>query len=269
MRAPPNAFSGARRRGNRRVLAARASGDPSLPGSRVSGPDPRPPPSPTPRVPSRPFVVLTTALVVPNLVIPSAQVVQPAQPLGEARAVHRGGGQENPRRARRVRQQVGGHLPRHPRQVRRRRARPAAHAPKIRHARTPKDSRDSRRPFRRTTLNRRFGGLGTPARDRRAFLRTPHRGASDRVRGKTSGGFLVSLFCGFFFFGGSSRKTTTDAAARSKRRSRSFRASPVDDGFRDALFFLVSRSVTRRRARLTRRNHPLARLKTFAGRITR
>ena len=268
MRAPPNAFSGARRRGNRRVLAARASGDPSLPGSRVSGPDPRPPPSPTPRVPSRPFVVLTTALVVPNLVIPSAQVVQPAQPLGEARAVHRGGGQENPRRARRVRQQVGGHLPRHPRQVRRRRARPAAHAPKIPHARTPKDSRDSRRPFRRTTLNRRFDGLGTPARDRRAFCGPPLAGASDRVRGKTSGGFLVSLFCGFFFFGASSRKTTTDAAARSKRRSRSFRASRWMTVF-ETLFFLVSRSVTRRRARLTRRNHPLARLKTFAGRITR
>ena len=195
---------------------------------------PRRPPA-SPRVPCRSNQ--PPALVVPNLVIPSAQVVQPAQPLGEARAVHRGGGQENPRRARRVRQQVGGHLPRHPRQVRRRRARPAAHAPKIPHARTPKDSRDSRRPFRRTTLNRRFGGLGTPARDRRAFLRTPHRGASDRGRGKTSGGFLVSLFCGFFFFWRKFSKNHNRRRRAVEKAKSVISRLPGDDGFRDAFFF--------------------------------
>ena len=100
-------------------------------------------PPPPPRVPSRPFPFSNQPLAfvlafVPILVIPSehTQVVQPAQPHGEARAVHRRGGQGNPRRACRVRQQVGGHLPRHPRQVRQRRARPAAHAQtKIQHAR--------------------------------------------------------------------------------------------------------------------------------------
>lgn len=115
-------------------------------------------PPPPPRVPSRPFPFSNQPLAfVPILVIPSehTQVVQPAQPHGEARAVHRRGGQGNPRRACRVRQQVGGHLPRYPRQVRQRRARPAAHArTKIQHARYP--SRDSVRSFRRATLNRRF-----------------------------------------------------------------------------------------------------------------
>ena len=87
-----------------------------------------------------------------------ASVVQSAQPGREARAVHRRGGQGNPRRACRVRQQVGGHLPRHPRQVRQRLARPAAHArTKIQHARHPfarfhavLSSRDAEPSFRRS-----------------------------------------------------------------------------------------------------------------------
>lgn len=145
-------------------------------------------PPPPPRVPSRPFPFSNQPLAfVPILVIPSehTQVVQPAQPHGEARAVHRRGGQGNPRRACRVRQQVGGHLPRHPRQVRQRLARPAAHArTKIQHARHPfarfhavLSSRDAEPSFRRSR---------TPARNLRAFLRNPPRGSADRVRGKTS-----------------------------------------------------------------------------------
>ena len=145
-------------------------------------------PPPPPRVPSRPFPFSNQPLAfVPIIVIPSehTQVVQPAQPHGEARAVHRRGGQGNPRRACRVRQQVGGHLPRHPRQVRQRRARPAAHAQtKIQHARHPfarfravLSSRDAEPSFCRSR---------TPARNLRAFLRNPPRGSADRVRGKTS-----------------------------------------------------------------------------------
>ena len=153
-------------------------------------------PPPPPRVPSRPFPFSNQPLAfVPILVIPSehTQVVQPAQPHGEARAVHRRGGQGNPRRACRVRQQVGGHLPRHPRQVRQRRARPAAHArTKIQHARHPfarfhavLSSRDAEPSFRRSR---------TPARNLRAFLRNPPRGSADRVRGKTSCAAFRSRF---------------------------------------------------------------------------
>ena len=163
------------------------------------------------------------------LVIPSAQVVQPAQPLGEARAVHRGGGQENPRRARRVRQQVGGHLPRHPRQVRRRRARPAAHAPKkIQHARHAKrlarfpaalSSRDAEPSFWRSRH---------PTRDRRAFLRTPPRGVIRIAFAGKPRGLFGLAFLRFFFFG-VGRKGEVGHFAPPIQKN--------DDGFRDALFF--------------------------------
>ena len=132
------------------------------------------------------------------LVIPSAQVVQPAQPLGEARAVHRGGGQENPRRARRVRQQVGGHLPRHPRQVRQRHARHCGtRLTKVRARRTVTDRRLART---RSVLSSRraepsFWRLPHPTRDDRAFLLTHARGSIRSFsREKSPGRILVSLF---------------------------------------------------------------------------
>lgn len=155
-------------------------------------------PPPPPRAPSRPFPFSNQPLAfVPILVIPSehTQVVQPAQPHGEARAVHRRGGQGNPRRACRVRQQVGGHLPRHPRQVRQRRARPAAHAQtKIQHARHPfarfhavLSSRDAEPSFRRSRPQ--------SPEPSRVSSKPPSRICRSRSRENLENrGFSVSLF---------------------------------------------------------------------------
>ena len=75
-----------------------------------------PPPNPaSPRVPS-PLTTPLLILVIPTNAAP--QVVQPTQSHGEARAVHGRRGQENPRRARGVRQQVGRDLEEHPWKVR-------------------------------------------------------------------------------------------------------------------------------------------------------
>ena len=200
----PNAFPGARCRVNRRVLATRASRNLSPHGSRVLGLDPRPPlppPDPPASLPV-PSSVLTNRLPFSGLfrfsLFHPTQVVQPAQPRGEARAVHRGGGQGNPRRARRVRQQVGGHLPRHPRQVRQRHARHCGtRLTKVRARRTVTDRRLART---RSVLSSRraepsFWRLPHPTRDNRAFLLTHARGSIRSFsREKTPGRILVSLF---------------------------------------------------------------------------
>ena len=216
MRAPPNASPGARCRAHP-VRSPRAPPVISRRAARASlRALPRTPTPHRPRVPSRPFPFSNQPLAfvlafVPILVIPSehTQVVQPAQPHGEARAVHRRGGQGNPRRACCVRQQVGGHLAQASPAGARRDARAPRHTPYPRLNTLGTDSRIPFGPFVAPTLNSSFLVYAPGARETFArFSENPPRGFpkslaafrsrffANRVRGKIS----LAAFRSRFFF---------------------------------------------------------------------
>jgi len=173
----------------------------------VRAPRPRTRAPRAPRVPPRAAELFLTTPPPPRECRYRPQVVQPAQPDGEARPVHGGGGQADPRRARHLRQQVGGHLARDSGQVRP----PTPSAPRTfsAHVSSPRAPRI-------------FQPVSVPReRSREVSPRRPRRLVIDEL--KTPGARIpvgLDSFAAYFvlFFFAPSHPTRTWRETRSRRR---------------------------------------------------